>query len=53
MAGASATTAQSKSTPDFGNDEYGREHSSIDALNDEEPAVSGWGGDEEDGMGML
>ena len=53
VAGASATTAQSKSTPDFGNDEYGREHSSIDALNDEEPAVSGWGGDEEDGMGML
>ena len=50
---AGATTALSKSTPDFSNDEYGREHSSIDAPNDEEPAVSGWGGDEEDGMGML
>jgi hypothetical protein len=36
------------------NDEYGREHSSMHSLhNDEEPAVIGWGGDEEDGMGML
>jgi len=52
---AGATTAQSKTTPDFSNDqEYGREHSGIHTLNDEEPAVSGWGGDvDEDGMGML
>lgn len=41
-----------KTTPD--GEEYGREHSGIHSLNDEEPAVSGWGGyEEEDGMGML
>ena len=34
---------------------YGREQrSGVHSLHDEEPAVSGWGGDEdEDGMGML
>jgi hypothetical protein len=52
---AGATTAQSKITPDLSNgEEYGREPSGVHTLNDEEPAVSGWGGDEEeDGMGML
>ncbi|KAH9057000.1 hypothetical protein EDB87DRAFT_1633641 [Lactarius vividus] len=51
---AGATTAPPKATPDLSNDEeYGREQSTIHTLNDEEPAVSGWGGDEEDGMGML
>ncbi|KAH9049466.1 hypothetical protein EDB84DRAFT_1037590 [Lactarius hengduanensis] len=54
-AGAGATTAPPKATPDVSNDEgYGREQPTIHTLNDEEPAVSGWGGDEEeDGMGML
>jgi len=34
---------------------YGREqHSGVHSLHDDEPAVSGWGGDvDEDGMGML
>ena len=52
---AGVATAPSKTTPDLSNnEEYGREQPSIHALNDEEPAVSGWGGDEEeDGMGML
>ena len=49
---AGATMAPPKTTPD--GEEYGREHSGIHSLNDEEPAVSGWGGyEEEDGMGML
>lgn len=44
-----------KTTPDLNNDEaYNRDHSSLHTLNDEEPAVSGWGSyEDEDGMGML
>ncbi|KAI0307595.1 hypothetical protein B0F90DRAFT_1675092 [Multifurca ochricompacta] len=35
-------------------EEYGHVRSSMPSLHDEEPAVNGWGGDEdEDGMGML
>jgi len=39
----------------FGEEAYGREkHSGVHSPLDFEPAVSGWGGDEdEDGMGML
>jgi hypothetical protein len=53
----SKMTASTTNEPASGfNDEvYGGEHSRTHPLHrDEEPAVSGWGGDEdEDGMGML
>jgi len=43
-----ATTLPGASTSEFGQEEYGHEQ------HHEEPAVIGWGGDEdEDGMGML
>ena len=41
--------------PEFSEETYGREQrSGVHSLHDDEPAVSGWGGDvDEDGMGML
>jgi len=43
-----ATTLPATSTPEFGQEEFGH------VQHHEEPAVIGWGGDEdEDGMGML
>jgi hypothetical protein len=41
--------------PEFSEQTYGRDrHSGVHSLHDDEPAVIGWGGDEdEDGMGML
>jgi hypothetical protein len=43
------------STSEFNEDDYGREHAGRHSLHhDEEPAVIGWGGyEDEDGMGML
>jgi len=56
-AGTTTTTTTVSGAPSSGLSEetYGREqHSGVQSLQDDEPAVSGWGGDEdEDGMGML
>jgi RNA-binding protein 26 len=50
----SKTTTRSDAPASEFNEEYGREPLSVHSLHDEEPAVIGWGGDEdEDGMGML
>lgn len=39
---------------EFSEETYGREQrSGVHSLHDDEPAVIGWGGDDEDGMGML
>jgi hypothetical protein len=49
-------TQSGASAPEFGQEEYGRgkQPGGVHSLHDEEPAISGWGGDEdEDGMGML
>ena len=46
---ARPTALSSAPTPEFSGEAYGREQP-----HDEEPAVSGWGGyEDEDGMGML
>lgn len=65
---AAATTGSTEATPskagttkvsgapsEFSEEAYGREQrSGVHSLHDDEPAVIGWGGDEdEDGMGML
>jgi len=51
----SGTTLFGAPSSQFGEETYDRgQHSGILSPHDDEPAVSGWGGDEdEDGMGML
>ncbi|KAI9512644.1 hypothetical protein F5148DRAFT_992132 [Russula earlei] len=50
-----STTLPGAPTSEYVEEEYSREHYPVAHLvHEEEPAVSGWGGDEdEDGMGML
>ena len=52
---AGTTTLSGASTSEFSEDAYGRErHPGVLSPHDDEPAVSGWGGyEDEDGMGML
>lgn len=52
---AGSTTLSGAPTSEFSEDAYGRErHPGVLSPHDDEPAVSGWGGyEDEDGMGML